>query len=597
MSNKRVLYIVGIIVVINLACIFAAAFSYIGKPSGTDLNTNVSVNITSNNNAINFQYTGHTTMSLTVPAANVAIANASNTYNKYAVTSLRNTTINLKSNATLFPNGVTCTYDIVYTPTVAYRETPAATAAGLKELVLRGKIGSTYYFDTNIEGSDPVVVYSSSISTSSSSSTATTLWQFAIRFYNLNIDQSQAAGQTPSGVISIDNVNCASISLANYLINNAPKSGTSAVGSTPWILTSDRTGEWRYAGKNPDNYIEFNNELWRIIGVMPNMEYCTGRYGPEECDTTKTGSLVKIIKNSNLITTSWDYKQTGVGSSNNDGGSNDWSDSQLMLMLNGRNYLKTGYDINGAGLHSSYKYNFIAEDEYYVCDSGINDFFNTAYSYLDGNGTIVHYPTAIATTSGSFRTTNIQKITNKYLDKIATVRWDLYSTNNITADATGSPSAFYDEIHNNSNGVVYYVSTLSENRAAYWYGKVGLMYPSDYGYATYGDGSASGDYSRAGCLAKAMYNWSGDYATNCAYNSYLLYLGITSTAPGTTGSNIWTMSAYANYSYQTIRIASSGLLRNSNASTSYIVRPVLYLKSDTYIKSGTGKWNDPYKIS
>ena len=89
-------------------------------------------------------------------------------------------------------------------------------------------------------------------------------------------------------------MNNANSILANYIINVAPKSGTDAVSNSPWILTSDHTGEWRYAGKNPDNYVQFNGELWRIIGVMPNMTYCTGTYGTEtECNTTTTGSLVK----------------------------------------------------------------------------------------------------------------------------------------------------------------------------------------------------------------------------------------------------------------------------------------------------------------
>ena len=45
---------------------------------------------------------------------------------------------------------------------------------------------------------------------------------------------------------------------------------------------------------------------------------------------------------------SWNYKKNGVGTSISDDedydwGSNDWSDSQLMMMLNPTNYLKSGY--------------------------------------------------------------------------------------------------------------------------------------------------------------------------------------------------------------------------------------------------------------
>ncbi len=32
----------------------------------------------------------------------------------------------------------------------------------------------------------------------------------------------------------------------------------------------------RYIGKNPNNYVQFNGELWRIIGVMKDIENADG---------------------------------------------------------------------------------------------------------------------------------------------------------------------------------------------------------------------------------------------------------------------------------------------------------------------------------
>ena len=48
-------------------------------------------------------------------------------------------------------------------------------------------------------------------------------------------------------------------------------------------------------------------------------------------------------------TFAWDYKENGVGTSTSNHesqGSNDWSDSQLMMMLNPTDYLKSGYTID-----------------------------------------------------------------------------------------------------------------------------------------------------------------------------------------------------------------------------------------------------------
>ena len=51
----------------------------------------------------------------------------------------------------------------------------------------------------------------------------------------------------------------------------------------------------------------------------------------------------KIIRDDSLGDLLWDYKQERVGSSTSAYGSNDWTDSQLMMMLNPVDYLKGGY--------------------------------------------------------------------------------------------------------------------------------------------------------------------------------------------------------------------------------------------------------------
>jgi hypothetical protein len=92
--------------------------------------------------------------------------------------------------------------------------------------------------------------------------------------------------------------------------------------------------DYRYIGASPNNYIDFNNETWRIIGVFP-VDDGTGNYEQR----------IKIIRDSSLGAYSWDSKKNGVGSSTNNYGSNDWTDSQLMMMLNPSKYVKSGYTI------------------------------------------------------------------------------------------------------------------------------------------------------------------------------------------------------------------------------------------------------------
>ena len=70
----------------------------------------------------------------------------------------------------------------------------------------------------------------------------------------------------------------------------------------------------RYHGSNPNNYVSFNNELWRIIGVF--------------------GNNVKLIRSESLGNLSWDSSESTI---NSGWGVNEWSQSDL------KNYLNTMY--------------------------------------------------------------------------------------------------------------------------------------------------------------------------------------------------------------------------------------------------------------
>ena len=73
---------------------------------------------------------------------------------------------------------------------------------------------------------------------------------------------------------------------------------------------------YRYEGKNPNNYIWFNNEYWRIIGVFDSASH--GQNGK---------NLVKIIRSDVLDGLAWHKSNT-----------NDWKASSLKSLLNGAYY-------------------------------------------------------------------------------------------------------------------------------------------------------------------------------------------------------------------------------------------------------------------
>ncbi len=78
-------------------------------------------------------------------------------------------------------------------------------------------------------------------------------------------------------------------------------------------LKKDNTSDAniRYEGSNPNNYVSFNDELWRIIGVF--------------------GDNIKLVRSEELGKLSWDSSDSSV---NNGWGVNEWSQADLKEYLN-----------------------------------------------------------------------------------------------------------------------------------------------------------------------------------------------------------------------------------------------------------------------
>ena len=261
-----------------------------------------------------------------------------------------------------------------------------------------------------------------------------------------------------------------------------------------------------------------------------------------------------------------------------------------MLMLNGTNYLKTAYDVNGTKLHTSYTItnNIVAGNGY--------NYYDATYSYLDGNGTTVYVPSSATTSSYTATSGTVpKKIESSALSKIATSKWHLYGIGLFDTPITGSVLAFYNKERNVNNAGEMYQGTTPERRPAYWYGKIGLMYPSDYGYATNG-GNASGDKSRNNCIESTMdYDW--EVEESCYKNDWLYYENATASSVGSVAILQWTITPYSMGPKVPFHTELNGYISESLTSKNSItVRPVLYLKADTTFSGGTGTYDNPYTI-
>ncbi len=86
-------------------------------------------------------------------------------------------------------------------------------------------------------------------------------------------------------------------------------------------LATDEAGNVRYIGKDPNNYVDVDGDIWRIIGTMKDIDDGTGN----------KEDRVKLIRASSIGSYSWDTSESSVNSGY---GVNEWSQADLMKLLN-----------------------------------------------------------------------------------------------------------------------------------------------------------------------------------------------------------------------------------------------------------------------
>ena len=283
----------------------------------------------------------------------------------------------------------------------------------------------------------------------------------------------------------------------------------------------------RYVGASPKNYLKFNDETWRIIGVFNNITTI------DELGNEKKESLVKIVRNDSLGNYSWDSSESTI---NNGWGVNEWSQADLM------------YELNCDGKSTKYCRDDITEGYLSNLTTGSTTWYdrsnnrkNETYEYSK----------------------NIRSLS---IDKVAKVRWN-------TSRAEYGASALNSYNQERSTTLI---STPSDNvpRTNTWKGKIALIYPSDYGYA-------STDQACRNNMISSTNNVHDCKNENWLFNS----------------ADQWTLSPFSGYVLHVFSVNSGGVFSGSAAGGASSVRPVLFLKSDVVIKGGTGDENDSYILN
>ena len=174
--------------------------------------------------------------------------------------------------------------------------------------------------------------------------------------------------------------------------------------------------------------------------------------------------------------------------------------------------------------------------------------------------------------SGSYASSGIKNDTTENM--IANVTWKLGGTANYDSTSNGLASHWYGYERG---------TTVYSGRPTTWQGKIALMYPSDYGYATSGGSTTN----REACLAKELYNWDSSSYSDCKNNDWLF----------NSSTNQWTLTPSSSGSSYVFAVSNAGFVGlNRYANSSLGVRPSVYLTSNVSISGGDGTMNNPYTL-
>ena len=342
------------------------------------------------------------------------------------------------------------------------------------------------------------------------------------------------------------------LDVLTYVKNNADSTSTDVYtvpdkegDSCTYTLAYDGTSDnnLRYVGSNPCNYVKIDNEIWRIIGLMNNIDDGTG----------KKETRIKLIRNEAIGTYSWDSSESSVNSGY---GVNEWSQADLMKLLN------PGYESESVG--GSLYYNNSSGNCYYAENN--------------------------ATKACDFTTTGLKTNLKNLVGNT------LWHTGSQGTNSSSLTSSFYTYERSSNTGKICTSGTYCNDtvtRTTTWNGKIGLMYPSDYGYATSG-GSTS---NRTSCLGKELSNWNSSSFSDCKNNDWLYNSSNWQwTISPVADSSRSAIAAFVVYNEGHVSSNFASIVNGVFADNQSAVRPSVYLIPSTSILGGEGTLENPYEI-
>ena len=353
------------------------------------------------------------------------------------------------------------------------------------------------------------------ISTTSSTSGTTQTWTFTLTFVNHTYDQSinENATLDMEVILQKDEINLGKF--AEY-ITQTLYTGTDGENGLYYhdadLANGAGDNSYRYSGANPNNYVCFGST--ESPCPEENLYRIIGVFD----DDKDSNYQIKLIKSdyttsAMLGTDGRDYGGTYSNSTSNYKGSMDTSTI------------------------AAYRWNYDSS----VSSNGSNNWTTSEFNTINLNTNYWNY---LGTT---------------WQNLIAETTWHLGGM----TTSSNTAKAFYDG--ERGNGV------YGSNPTTYS-DEIGLMYPSDYGYAAYPD---------------AWTTNLSDYNNSTITSNNWMYMGLIE----------WTITPNSSLSRRVLHVNNNGYLNVNYASNGYAARPVFYLKSNVQLEGGSGTSSDPYRLA
>ena len=517
-NEKKALMLSAVAIITLIAVVIGATFAYFQAQGGGSGNTNVNVQTSTTDN-LSFQVGSAITLAANQEDFGQGMPNKSGSTTVSATLTANNATNNATRNYYVYLDITSNNFE--YTTAEQTAEL-ILTITDPDDQEVTNLSGYNYVTVGDVKGFDittanGLITLADNYEITSTSTVAQT-WNVTITFVNLDSDQNLNTGKSFNATLKIQedaiayHEMCDETTFACQIAKTYTDGSNGLYYHDADLANGAQDNSYRYSGANPNNYVCFG--ATESPCPEENLYRIIGAFD----DDKDSNYQIKLIKS--------DYT------------------TSAMLGTDGRDYAGA-YGLDDGSYKGSmetstiavYRWNYDTS----VSSGGSNNWTTSEFNTINLNTNYWNY---LGTT---------------WQNLIAETTWHLGGMTSYNNTA----KAFYNGERNNAG--------YGSNPTTYT-DEIGLMYPSDFGYA------ASPD---------AWTNNLIDYSNSTITASNWLYMGLWE----------WTITPNSSSLDRVFRVHYNGNLHNYYAYIGISARTVFYLESNVALQGGSGTSSDPYRLA